>query len=72
MKVVCDSSALIALARTNHLDILEKGVKRLIIPQSVFNEVVIKGAGKPGSDEIKEAKLIETKNVSNEEHTLQG
>ena len=46
MKVVSNSSTLIALARINHLDILEKVVKKLIIPSAVYDDIVIKGAGR--------------------------
>lgn len=67
MNAVCDSSTLIALAKIGHLDILKKVVKNLIIPPSVYEEVVIKGAGKSGSDEIRKAKWIEKREVSDRE-----
>ena len=59
MKVVCNSSTLIALARIGHLDILQKQVTVLLIPRAVYEDVVIRGAGKPGATEVKEAKWIE-------------
>lgn len=67
MKVVSNSSTLIALARINHLDILEKVVKKLIIPPAVYDDIVIKGAGKSGAIEVREAKWIEKRNVSDQE-----
>lgn len=67
MKVVCNSSTLIALARINRLDILEKVVKSLIIPSAVYDDIVIKGTGRPGTAEIREAKWIEKRNVSDTE-----
>ncbi len=67
MNAVCDSSTLIALAKIGHLDILKKVVKNLIIPPSVYEEVVIKGTGKSGSDEIRKAKWIEKREVSDRE-----
>ncbi|MBI4378672.1 MAG: DUF3368 domain-containing protein [Nitrospinae bacterium] len=67
MNTVCDSSTLIALAKIGHLNILKKIVKNLIIPPSVYEEVVIKGAGKSGSAEIRKAKWIEKKEVSDRE-----
>jgi len=59
LKVVCNSSTLIALARIGHLDILQKQVSVLVIPRAVYEDVVIKGAGKPGAAEVEEAKWIE-------------
>ena len=70
MKVVSNSSTLIALARINHLDILEKVVKKLIIPPAVYDDIVIKGAGRPGSAEIRQAKWIEKRNVSDQEMVM--
>ena len=66
MKVVCDSSTLIALARINHLYILEKIVKTLIIPLAVYDDIVIKGTDRPGAREVREAKWIEKRNVSDQ------
>jgi len=64
LKVVCNSSTLIALARIGHLDIMAKMVGVLSIPYAVYEDVVIKGAGHPGAVEVKEAKWIEKRNVS--------
>jgi predicted nucleic acid-binding protein len=64
LKVVCDTSTLIALARIRQLDILEQIEPQVVIPRAVYEEVVIKGAGKPGSDEIREASWIRTHAVS--------
>lgn len=67
MNTVCDSSTLIALAKIGHLKILKKIVKNLIIPPSVYEEVVIKGAGKSGSAEIGKAQWIEKRQASDRE-----
>lgn len=67
MKVVCNSSTVIALARISRLDILEKVVKSLMIPPAVYDDIVTKGAGRPGASEVKEAKWIEKRNVSERE-----
>lgn len=66
MNVVCDSSTLIALSRIGHLDILKKVLRSLKIPPAVYGDVVIKGAGRPGAIEVKEAKWIEKRNVSDQ------
>lgn len=60
MRVVCDSSTLIAFARIAHLWILKKEFGELIIPQAVYRELLGKGVRKPGSREIMEAGWIKT------------
>ena len=64
---MCDSTTLIALARTGHLDILKKTVKTLVIPMAVYEEVVVKGHQRPGAAEVKEAGWIEKKATSQRE-----
>jgi len=59
LKVVCNSSTLIALARIGHLDILQEQVDVLVIPRAVYEDVVIKGIGKPGAADVKEAGWID-------------
>lgn len=66
MRIVCNSTTLIALARIGQLNILERVVKSLVIPSAVYNDVVIKGIGKPGMIEVREAKWIEKKDVSDQ------
>ena len=67
MKIVCDSSALIVLARIGRLDILKKMVKALLIPQAVYEDIVVKGTSRAGEIEVRKAKWIEKRNVSNRE-----
>jgi predicted nucleic acid-binding protein len=69
--VVCDASTLIALARIGQLDILVQIEAQVVIPMAVYEEVVIKGAGKPGSDEIRQATWIETYAVSDRDIVAQ-
>jgi predicted nucleic acid-binding protein len=61
---VCDASTLIALARIGQLDILAQVGEQVVIPVAVYDEVVVKGAGKPGSDEVQQALWIETRDVA--------
>jgi predicted nucleic acid-binding protein len=63
LRVVCDASTLIALARIGQLDILPLVGAQVVIPMAVYEEVVVKGAGKPGSDAIRQASWIETREV---------
>jgi len=64
LNVVCDASTLIALARIGQLDILGRVGARAMIPRVVYDEVVVKGVGKPGADEIRDAPWIETHEVA--------
>lgn len=65
MIVVSNSSPLINLARIGILDLLTQLYGELTIPEAVWLEVVIHGAGLPGADEVKNAAWIKKKAVSN-------
>lgn len=66
MIVVSDASALINLARIRELRLLRRLYGKLLIPQAVWREVVVEGAGQPGADEVSNASWIEAKAVTNE------
>jgi len=55
MKVVVDSTPLIALSLIDKLSLLREIFTEIIIPKSVFEEVAILGEGRPGSEEVKSA-----------------
>ncbi|WP_461834793.1 hypothetical protein [Desulfothermus sp.] len=55
MKVVVNSTPLIALSLVNKLSILKELFDEVIIPCSVFEEITIFGKGKVGSKEVKAA-----------------
>jgi predicted nucleic acid-binding protein len=62
---VADSSPLIILARLDCLDLLKKLFSPLYISTEVHGEVVISGAGLPGSSEVEKAEWIEVKELQN-------
>jgi uncharacterized protein len=64
--VVSDASALINLARIGELDLLRRLYGELLIPEAVWREVVVEGAGQPGAEEVGAASWIETRDVANE------
>jgi predicted nucleic acid-binding protein len=68
--IVSDSSPLISLARIGRLELLHRLYGDLLIPQAVWHEVVVKGAGQPGVEEIKSAVWIKTATVENDELVL--
>lgn len=63
MTVVLDSSALITLARIGRLELLRRIVDEIHVPNAVFEEVVQKGAGRPGSVEVAQARWIRRRDV---------
>jgi uncharacterized protein len=53
--VVSNSTPLIALSSIGKIDVLKKTFQTIIIPEAVYNEVVVQGKGKIGSEAIQEA-----------------
>ena len=68
MTVVADSSPLIALAKINQLDLLPRLVGPITIPQAVHYELVVQGAGLPGSSQIAQADWITVREVTERTH----
>ena len=58
MKVVADSSFLIALALIDTLPLLSQIFSQVFIPDAVYEEVVIRGTGLPGAEEVAGAEWI--------------
>lgn len=65
MRVVSNTSPLINLARVGQLDLLHQLYGELMIPEAVWDEVVVKGIGQAGADEVKTAPWIKTQAVTN-------
>jgi hypothetical protein len=55
MIVVSNSGPLITLARVEHFALLRELLGHVYVPQGVYDEVVVAGAGLPGSRELEEA-----------------
>ena len=70
MSVVSNSSPLINLARVGRMDILRQLYGKVVIPEAVWNEVVVQEAGQPGADEVREAPWIVKRSVRNRELVL--
>ena len=58
-QVVSNSGPLISLAAIGRLDLLQAVFGKIIIPQAVYDEVVVHAAGEPGSREVSAAGWIE-------------
>lgn len=62
-ETVCNATPLIALARIGRLDLLRLAFQRLVIPEAVYEEVVVQGSGRPGVEEVKSADWIQVRSV---------
>jgi predicted nucleic acid-binding protein len=64
--IVSDSSPIISFSRAKKVYLIQGIYPEIIIPPAVFDEIVIKGKGKPGSEEIKNATWVKTQKPKNE------
>ncbi|MBP8985616.1 MAG: DUF3368 domain-containing protein [Syntrophobacterales bacterium] len=65
MSVVSNASPLINLAWIGKLDLLRRLYGEVFIPEAVWHEVTIEGAGQPGANEVKAATWIKVRSVAN-------
>jgi predicted nucleic acid-binding protein len=61
---VADSTCLIGLSKIDKLEILRDLFGAILIPPSVFHEVVVLGSGRPGAAEIDAAEWIQPRDVT--------
>lgn len=67
MIVVSDTTPLISLLKINRLDLLEKLFGKVLIPQSVFQELTIDERFRTEAEQIKGNRFILVKTVSNQD-----
>lgn len=58
MRVVSNSGPLLSFARAGRLSLLRDAIGEIVIPEAVYEDIVVRGQGKPGSDAIREASWI--------------
>lgn len=58
MIVVADAGPLIYLAAIGQLDLLRRLAPEVLVPEAVYHEVVVAGAGLPGAEEVREAAWV--------------
>ena len=58
MPYVADAGPILSFARAHHLPLLHAVLGALLIPEAVYSEIVVRGAGKPGATEVQEAAWI--------------
>lgn len=66
MIVVSDASPLMNLAAIDLLDILPHLFSSILVPPTVYEEIVVIGAGKPGADEVQSASWIQIRSCEND------
>lgn len=64
--VVSNSTPLIALSRIGKLDLLREYFKEIIIPEAVYQEVVVAGGDLYGAKEIQKLDWVKVRKVKNE------
>jgi uncharacterized protein len=63
--VVSDASPLLNLAIIGQLDLLRQLYDEVVVPQAVYDEVVVLGSDMPGASDVRDAHWILTKQVMN-------
>jgi uncharacterized protein len=64
MSLVSDAGPILSFARAHRLDLLRQVVGQLIIPDAVYADIVVRGAGKPGSSAVQTASWIGRESVT--------
>lgn len=65
MSAVCNATPLVVFARVERFDRLQAVFGRLLVPEAVFREVIVHGAGRPGAIELASASWIEFRRLRN-------
>lgn len=66
---VSNSGPIISFARAGYLELLEKVIEELWIPEAVYKEIVVKGKGRPGSDKVRQGKWLKSKKIGNKDRS---
>ena len=64
MTLIADTGPILSFARAHRLEVLHAVVGTLVIPEAVYEEIVMSGAGRPGADEVRQAAWITQERVS--------
>ena len=63
--IISDAGPIISFARAERLSILIRVVFEVLIPEGVYNEIVVRGKGKPGSEEVAAGKWTKVVLIQN-------
>lgn len=58
MIIVSNSGPIISFARAGYLDLLREVLQEIKIPPEAYEEIVVRGTGKPGASEVKSENWI--------------
>ncbi|HJY82301.1 MAG TPA: DUF3368 domain-containing protein [Candidatus Binatia bacterium] len=58
MKMIADTGPLLSFARAGRFELIRYVVSEVTIPDAVYEEIVVEGAGKPGAQEVQQASWI--------------
>ena len=67
--IVADAAPIIAFARLGRLALLQHIVEELVVPDAVYDDLVVKGRGKPGAAEVAESTWIRRESIRSREAT---
>jgi len=65
MIVISDTSPIIHLVAVGQLGLLQQLYTKIIIPEAVYQEIVIEGAGRLGGTSVKEKAWFDVRSVTN-------
>ncbi|MBN1955160.1 MAG: DUF3368 domain-containing protein [Anaerolineae bacterium] len=65
MNIVSNASPLINLSRIDQLTLLQRLYGELLIPDAVWQEVVVEGIGQPGAKQVEDADWIHVRTAAN-------
>ncbi|MSS71872.1 MAG: DUF3368 domain-containing protein [Candidatus Latescibacteria bacterium] len=64
MIVISNTSPIVNLAAIGQLDLLQKLYEKVLIPQAVYREITVAGAGQPGDLEVRTLEWMEVRQVT--------
>jgi predicted nucleic acid-binding protein len=67
--IVADAAPVIAFARLGRLALLQHMVEERVVPDAVYDDLVVKGRGKPGAAEVAESTWIRRESIRHREAT---
>jgi hypothetical protein len=64
MVIVADTGPILSFARAQRFELLRDVMGALVIPDAVYEEIVVQGAGRPGAAEVRDASWITRASVT--------
>ena len=64
MLIVADAGPILSFVRAGYFDLLRGVVGTLTIPEAVYAEIVVQGAGKPDAEDVQQAAWIRRETVA--------